>query len=560
MLADFTPTILGAKTIGTENPELFAKFQPKIAAYQKALADAVLSEYALPAELIPKIQGLNVIDIVEKNLSSKELEITELKAVDLAAKIAAGKYTSVEVFKAYAKRATAAHQLVNCGMEIFMDEGLKRAEELDAHFKETGRTIGILHGVPVSVKEHYDYKGKITHGAYASLIDNVSTETNACLQNLYNAGCVFYIRTSEPQSLMHLCSNNNITGLTKNPHNTSLTTGGSSSGEGAIAAMKGSALGVGSDIGGSIRCPAAFCGVWGLRPTTRRVPMFPMVPSGKKVQDITEVVLGPLARSAEDLALFMKVQADAKPWESDASIVPLQWKEVADPTAEQLKVAIVYDDGVCKPTPPIVRGLAHTAQKLKAAGVKVVEWNCEGVAELITAAGKSYNADGNYGQKTLLGNSGEPLCELSKIALSFGCGDGGLSAKEYQHVTYTRNHYREVYLNQMKELDVDFIISPTYVSVAAKPETVHYWGYTNLWNILDYPNVIFPTTLKVDPELDAADKSYVARNDVEKYEYGLYDDAQNFTGAPICLQVTGKRYRDEDTVAAAKVIASIVNA
>lgn len=559
MLVDYTTKILGNTENTTTNAELFETFKPKIEAYRAALQAGILPEYSLPEALIPKVLGLNVIDIAEKILTKSEIEITELKAVDLAAKIAKGEYTSVEVFKAYAKRGTAAHQLTKCGMELFIEEGLKRAEELDDHFKETGKTVGPLHGVPISIKEHYDYKGKITHGAYVSKIDNISTETNKCVQILYDAGCVFYIRTSEPQSLMHLCSNNNITGLTFNPHNTNLTTGGSSSGEGAIAAMKGSAMGLGSDIGGSIRCPAAFCGVWGLRPTQRRVVMLPMVPAGDKVQELVEVVLGPLGRSAEDLALFMKVQIDAQPWKMDASIIPLPWREVKEPTTKELKVAIVYDDGVCKPTPPIARGLKQTAEKLKAAGVKVVEWKSSGVAECIAACGNGYNGDGNYGQKKLLGGSGEPLCELTNIALGFGCGDKGVSTKDYQMSTFTREYYRSAYLKQMAELDVDFIISPTYVSVAAEPETVHYWGYTNLWNILDYPNVVFPTNLKCDPELDPVDVDFIPRNDIEEYEYSLYDDPKKFQGAPIAMQVTGRRWHDEETIMASKVIESIVN-
>lgn len=560
MLVDYSTKILTTTVNTTENAELFETFKPKIEAYKKILKEAVLPEFCLPEELIPKFDGGNVIGIPEKILTESEIEITELKAVDLAAKIAKGDYTSVEVFKAYAKRGTAAHQLTNCGMQLFIDEGLKRAEELDEYFIKNGKTVGPLHGVPISIKEHYDYKGKITHGGYVSLIDNVSTETNKCVQILYDAGSVFYIRTTEPQSLMHLCSNNNITGLAKNPHNTNLTTGGSSSGEGAIAAMKGSALGLGSDIGGSIRCPAAFCGVWGLRPTQKRITMLPMVPAGEKVQELVGVVLGPLARSAEDLELFMKVQIDAKPWENDASIIPLPWRDIKELNANELKVAIVYDDNVVKPTPPIIRGLKHTSEKLKAAGVKVVEWESSGVAECIAACGNGYNGDSNYGQKKLLGGSGEPLCKLTTTALSFGCGDEGLSVKEYQSSTYTREFYRAEYLKQMASLDVDFIISPTYVSVAAEPETVHYWGYTNLWNILDYPNVVFPTNLKCDPNLDPVDTTYIARNDIEKYEYSLYDDPKKFEGAPISVQVTGRRWHDEETIKAAKLIESIVNA
>lgn len=542
------------------DPKLFATFIPKIESYRKRLTEGVLDEYKLPNEAIPLQDGVDVSSIPEKFLTKSEIEITELKAIDLADMIAKGKCTSVEVFKAYAKRATMAHQLTNCAMELFMDEGLARANELDEYYKKTGKVIGPLHGVPISLKEHYDYKGKITNGGYVGMLDNVAETTNECVQILYDAGAVFYIRTSEPQMLMHLCSHNNITGLTKNPYNTNLTPGGSSSGEGAIAAMKGSAIGVGSDIGGSIRAPAGFCGVWGLRPTQKRVAMLNMVPSGDKTQEMVNVVLGPIARSAQDLSLFMKVQAAAEPWKKDASLIPLPWREVPLLEPKQLKIAICYDDGVVKPSPPILRGLEFAAKQLINAGAKIVKWDSFGVAECVEATYNGYNADGNAGQLSLLKLSGEPVVELSKWQLNVGCGFEGQTALQYQKDTGLRDATRIKYLQKMNELDVDFIISPVYSSVAPLPETCHYWGYTCLWNLLDFPNVVFPTGLKCDPALDIIDKLYTPRNDYESYEYALFDDAKKFEGAPISLQITGKRWFDEELVKASEVVADIISA
>lgn len=544
--------------VDPQNIALYNTFLPKVEKYREALKNGILEKYKMPEVSIPEQTGVDVTKIPEKFLSEKEIEITELRAVDLANSIACGKYTSVEVFEAYAKRATMAHQLTNCAMELFMDVGLARAIELDGIFSTTGKTVGPLHGVPVSLKEHYDYKGRITHAGYVGLIDNVTEETNKCVQILYDAGAVFYVRTTEPQMLMHLCSNNNITGLAKNPTNTALTTGGSSSGEGAIAAMKGSAMGVGSDIGGSIRCPAGFCGVWGLRPTQKRVPLTPITPAGDKTQENVVPVLGPLARSAADLELFMKVQLDAKPWEDDGTLIPLPWRDISTPKASDLKVAICYDDGVVKPTPPIIRGLQTAAKKLSSAGVKVVEWESFGVAELVEACYSSYNADSNAGQIDLLKLSGEPVVELSKWQLNVGCGFHGQTVSEYEKGAGLRDSKRTAYLQKMKELDVDFILSPVYSSVAALPETVHYWGYTSLWNILDFPNVVFPTGLKCDPEFDEPDSSYQPRNEAEKYEYGLYRDASLFAGAPISLQLTGKRWFDEELIKASSIIEELI--
>ncbi|KAG7857975.1 hypothetical protein KL939_003231 [Ogataea angusta] len=559
-MTEFTPTYHGNYTSNTEDPALFETFKPKIAAYRAKLEAGILDKYALPKDALPQDPGSDVARVAEKVLTPDELAIVDTPAHQLVKQIASGRLSAVQVFEAFAKTATVAHQATNCAMELFPDEGLKRAQELDDHYRKTGKTVGPLHGLPISLKEHYEFKGRVTHCATVANIESVSQEWCSLVKILLDAGAVFYVRTTEPQSLMHLCSNNNITGKCCNPHNTRLTPGGSSSGEGALVAMKGSAIGVGSDIGGSIRAPAAFCGVFGLRPTQKRLTMQHCKSNSLGVGEAVVPVLGPLARHAEDLDLFMKVQIGAKPWETDPSIIPLPWRDVSAPASRDIKVAVIYDDGVVKPTPPVLRGLRHAADELKAAGAKVVEWKSFGVEELVTAVNCMYNADGNKGQKAAFAASGEPIFALTKNALSFGKADEPLLALEEHLLVQTREFYRERYLQKMLELDVDYILSPAYSSVAPKLETARYWGYTSLWNILDFPNVVFPTGLKCDPALDAPDTSYKPRNDIEAYEYALYDTAEDFANAPISLQLTGKRWFDEELVKAAGVVHHIISA
>lgn len=556
--------MFSSTTITTEDPEKFALWAPKIAAYRKSLDAGIKPEYSLSPSEMPLQEeldsGIDATLIPAKVLSASELAITESSGTDLAKKLATGELSAVEVYKAFAKRATIAHQLTNCAMELFPEEGLKRAEELDEYFAKNGKPVGILHGLPVSLKEHYKYKGHVTHAGYVGWLDNVAKEWSLTVSDLLKQGAVFYIRTTEPQSIMHLCSKNNITGMCRNPHNTSLTPGGSSSGEGAITAMKGSVFGLGSDIGGSIRCPAAFCGVWGLRPSQKRISLQNTIAlATSTVQEAVVPVLGPLARSAEDLDLFMKAVLDREPWKTDSLILPIPWRDVPVPDAKKLKIAINYDDGVVRPTPPIARALKVAAEKLKAAGVEVVEWNPIDVEEIVIACNIGYNYDGNSAQKEVLALSGEPLAKLTETFMSFGCGDAGCSGKEVQKICYTRDKGREEYLAAMNKDDIDFILLPTYVSVAAKPETVTYWGYTNLWNILDFPNVIFPSGMSVE-STDVVDTSFEPRSEIEKHEYGLYTGPDDFKGAPIGLQLTGRRYEDEKVVKAAGVLADIISA
>ena len=115
-------------------------------------------------------------------------------------------------------------------------------------------------------------KGLGLNAGFISWWDKKADDDAHILKILWNAGCVFYARTTEPQTLMHLETSSNLYGVTVNPFNRSLTSGGSSGGEGALVSLRGSCLGIGTDIGGSIRSPAGNCGVYGLRPTSYRLP------------------------------------------------------------------------------------------------------------------------------------------------------------------------------------------------------------------------------------------------------------------------------------------------
>lgn len=548
----------------TEDPQKYKLWKPKIEAYRARLHAGIKDEFKLPDYLLPTPEelehGIDARALAAKALTGEEMDITSSSATQLARKIAKGELTAVEVFKAFAKTATVAHQLTNCAMELFVEEGLQRALELDAYYAETGKTVGPLHGLPISLKEHYAFKGKIVHAGYVGKLDYVSDKNSAIVQALYDQGAVFYVRTAEPQMLMHVCTNNNITGKCRNPCNTALSPGGSSSGEGVLAAMNGSAFGIGSDIGGSIRAPAAFCGAWGLRPSTKRISLTGVVgPYDDQAPDIVYPTLGPLARCAEDLDLCMKALIDLQPWQHDPLVLPIPWRDAPTPEPKNLKIAICYDDGVVKPTPPILRALKVAKAKLEAAGVEVVEWKLKDVEKLVYTCYVAYNYDHNYGQKKRLALSGEPVVHLSQKNFSFGKGDEQLTGLDVQRLISIRDEYRCIYMDLMNEMGIDYILSPTYVAPASKPETITYWGYTCLWNILDFPNVVFPTGLRVQSE-DQIDKSFVPRNELEKYEYTLYSGPEDFINAPICLQLTGRRYTDENVVKAAKVLSSIMTA
>jgi amidase len=177
--------------------------------------------------------------------------------------------------------------------------------------------------------------------------------------------------------------------VTTNPFNTTLTSGGSSGGEGALVGFRGSCLGIGTDIGGSIRSPAANnglsypnrrtfsdirAGVYGMKPTSGRLPMGGLTATQMGEEQIVPTI-GPLSTSLEGCKLFIKTIIDAKPWYKEPTLLPFPWKEANFFKGKKLKVAVLWDDGVVKPHPPVSRALKQIVDKLKGnPNIEIVEW------------------------------------------------------------------------------------------------------------------------------------------------------------------------------------------
>jgi amidase len=162
------------------------------------------------------------------------------------------------VTTAFCKAAAIAHQLTNCLTEIYFLQALERAKELDATYKATGKPVGALFGLPISLKDQFQIKGTECNMGIASWLGDISEENSVLVDILLNAGAVLHCRTNISQALMFAESDNYVYGRTTNPYNRGLSCGGSSGGEGATVAMYGSVIGVGTDLGGSVRIPAAY--------------------------------------------------------------------------------------------------------------------------------------------------------------------------------------------------------------------------------------------------------------------------------------------------------------
>ncbi|RDW67157.1 uncharacterized protein DSM5745_09023 [Aspergillus mulundensis] len=514
------------------------------------LEESIPKQWLVPADQLPPLDQLNVVGFPRKSgmLTEKELAITECSAIALVAAMGEGRFSAEEVVVAFLKRS------LNFATEFMAEEAIARAKELDEYYKETGQLVGPLHGVPISVKEHIGFRGRHLNAGYVTWVDNIATEDALIVECLEEAGAVFHVRTNEPQSLMHLCCSNNLTGTTLNPYNRNLSPGGSSGGEGASMGFKCAPLGIGSDIGGSIRCPAAFCNAYGFRPTIHRNPC-----RGSKVpapgQESILGVNGPLASQCiEDLDLFQRALLDQEPWDEDTSLVPLPWKQVS-PT-EDITVAIMWDDGCVRPHPPIIRALKHAQERLRAVGVNVVDWEPYNHDHGWNIISSLYFADAAERNRELIRETGEPTLTLTEWAFQYSRSTP-LTVTENWALNSQRDEYRNDYHALMKSHGVDFILCPAHVSVASVLGESHYWNYTAIWNILDQPAAVFPSGLYVDPKLDTVDSSYQPRSAEDEREWKKYAP-ERYVGAPIGLQLVGRHFKDEETLAAASLVSNVL--
>jgi len=297
-----------------------------IATTAQAYRDSTIAAVEPKVPEIPTEIALNVTDLPAKLLPAEVVELTELPTESLLHRMATGSLKSTQVTKAFLQRAGLAGKLVNCITELLPERALERATELDDHYATHGKPVGPLHGLPISVKEHIAMKGLDLNAGFISWVGRVAPDDGLILKLLWNAGCVFYARTTEPQTLMHLETSSNIYGVTVNPYNTGLTSGGSSGGEGALLGMRGSCLGIGTDIGGSIRSPAANQGLFGLKPTSYRLPLDGFAATMNGQEQIVPTI-GPLSTSLEGVKIFMKTLIGQKPWLYEPSLVPMPWRE-----------------------------------------------------------------------------------------------------------------------------------------------------------------------------------------------------------------------------------------
>lgn len=483
-------------TTSTENWE--AKVVRKQAALQQLIPEAWRVPEPITSQLKWPLEGhpnrLIEWDIIRKTgiLTDKELSITEDYTVpQLLQNLASGDLTAFDVTTAFSKRASIAGQFTNCLTETFFDEALEKAKSLD-QMRSAGKLAGPLHGLPISLKDSFQRIGSESTIGYVSYLDKHAEEDSPLIEILTKQGAIVFVKTNIPMTLMTADSHNNIFGRTLNPHNTSLTAGGSSGGEGALVAFRGSPLGVGTDIAGSIRIPALCDGIYGFKPTADRIPYGGQAKTSDHSTRSFLAAAGPLANDLEGIALWTKTVIDAVPAKYDSSVIDVPWR-VLQPTAK-LRFGFLEPDPMYPLQPPIARSLREAKQLLEDAGHEVVSLPAEETRAdwAVEIAFSIFEMMGDNGDR--LKASGEPPVPSVTAALA-GAGRipkghvGDLSTmdalKRLETLTTKRSAYQEAWRRVWNKHRIDAVIAPAAQHTAVAHDQFLIPAYTTLLNCLD---------------------------------------------------------------------------
>lgn len=282
-------------------------------------------------------------------------------ASTMARSLASGAVGAVELLEAQLARLAEVDAVVHAVVHLDAEGARRAARAADAE-RAARRPLGPLHGVPITVKDWIDVRGLPCTGGEVARSGRIAPADASSVARLRAAGAIVLGKTNVGER-------SEAFGATLNPHDPTRTPTGSSSGEAALVAAAGSALGLGSDSGGSLRQPAHACGCVTLRPTTGRVPLTGHVPVITPMLD-PRTVIGPIARRVEDLVLALRLLEG--PDHVDPSVVPMPLRDPAEVDLRGLQVAWWDEQPDCDPTPETRRTVVAAARWLADAGATVV--------------------------------------------------------------------------------------------------------------------------------------------------------------------------------------------
>ncbi len=309
-------------------------------------------------------------------------DLCSLPATELAALVRDREISPVDVVDQSLARIEAVQPKLNCFAFVYPEEARTLARKAEDAVMR-GDDLGPLHGVPIAIKDFTPTKGKrTTRGSYA--LENWTPDSDPTIvRRLLGAGAIMVGKTTTPEFAYSGFTRSPLWGDTLNPWNTTKTTGGSSGGSGAAVASGCVPLAEGTDMGGSVRIPAALCGIVGLKPSIGRIPM-----------DILSTVFdnishfGPLARTVDDAALFLRVTEGPDPGDIQSQIAPVPFDLPLSGDVRGLRLAVSRDLGFYAVDDDVAANLQKTVDALADAGAIIEEVDLGWTADMGRAWGE----------------------------------------------------------------------------------------------------------------------------------------------------------------------------
>jgi Asp-tRNA(Asn)/Glu-tRNA(Gln) amidotransferase A subunit family amidase len=456
-------------------------------------------------------------------------ELNFLSAAAMGDQVRKKKISPVELVQAHLAQIEKLNPKLNAFVEVGAERAREQAKETEQAVMEKAQ-IGPLHGIPISIKSSIGVAGFRCEAGSKLRAGFVTQEDATLVQRLKNAGAIILGTTNTPELLMAWETDNLIYGRTNNPWDLERTAGGSSGGEAAAIAAGMSAGGVGSDGGGSIRVPAHFTGICGLKPTPGRIPSTGHFPVSAGPFALIGVV-GPMARTVADLKLLFEVMQGPDCGDTCSAPVSLRWPN--DDGMKKLKIGFFEDDGRTPVTPEIRAAVRTAARSLNDSGFAVEPFRPTGIEEARELWHKYFVVAGGMLLRPLCMGRESDLSPILKEFLLWSVADAPLSAAALLDAWIERDLLRARFLAQMEQFPI--LLCPSAAIPAFKHgeraweiegKNVPYldaWSYTEFFNLLGNPAVVVPVSSS--PE-----------------------------GLPIGVQIVGRPWEEEQVLAVAATL------
>jgi Asp-tRNA(Asn)/Glu-tRNA(Gln) amidotransferase A subunit family amidase len=425
-------------------------------------------------------------------------ELAQLTAWQMVSGIRAGRFTPTELLEAHLAQIERWNPGINAFVSIDEGRARQQAKEADEAVRRAG-SLGPLHGVPITIKSSIDVAGLLCEAGTKIRQSYTPSSDAPLVSRLKRAGAIVLGNTTVPEFLMAWETHSALYGRTNNPWDLDRTPGGSSGGEAAAIAACCSAAGVGSDGGGSIRVPAHFSGICGLKPTPGRIPATGHFPPSVGPFALLGVV-GPMARTVRDLQLMF--DAIAGPDNGDPNAAPVPLRAFDETLPRQTRVGYFEDDGRTPVTRATRRAIQRAAAALTDAGFIVEPFRPEGLEEA-RQLWRVLFVDGAAMVLRQAYDGREPdMYSIVREIFEAAAVDPPLTAERLLNTLFDRDVVRSRFLEQMDRYPI--LLCPVYAVPAFRHgerswdvdgQTVNYLdasSYCQWFNLLGNPAAVVP--------------------------------------------------------------------